>query len=253
MYVAELTERLWSSRAAGDYFPAWLNELDVDEAQSLAAGLLQRELASGDATLAGWKVGLTSARVRRTVGLDARPFGRILARRVLPSGAVVPASSIRHPSIEPELCFTFGSPVSGPAPTADDVRAALSTVAAGFELNERRPGSSTPTIVAMMTDSVTHWGIVVGDAQPIGDVDLPAIRCTMSCNGEQRYTGVSAEELDDHIASLAALAARLHRHGLAIDAGHRVITGAFARFDASAGEHWRADYDGVGSVEMSWS
>ena len=252
MDVAERTERLWSSRAAGDYFPAWLNELDVDEAQSLAAALLHRELADG-ATLAGWKVGLTSARVRRTVGLDARPFGRILATRVLPSGSIIPATSIRHPSIEPELCFTFGSPLTGAAPTAADVCAALTTVSAGFELNERRPGSSTPTIVAMMTDSVTHWGIVVGDAKPIEAVDLPAIRCTMSCNSEQRYTGVSADELDDHLASLAALAARLHRHGLAIEAGHRVITGAFARFDASAGEHWRADYEGVGAVEMSWS
>jgi 2-keto-4-pentenoate hydratase len=250
-HVAELTERLAAARAAGDVSPAWVNDLDLDTAQAVAAGLLRRELADG-AVLAGWKVGFTSPRVRALVGTEVRPFGRILGDHVLPSGTVVDTAAIRHPSIEAELCFTFARPLDGDEPSRADVLAALGTVSAAFELNERRAGSARPTVAAMITDVVTHWGIVVGDGRPVGEVDLPAVRCTMRCDGEERYTGVSADELDDHLGSLAALAAGLHRHGLAIDAGHRVITGAFCRFDVAAGQHWEAAYDGVGTVDMRW-
>ncbi|MFZ8914688.1 MAG: hypothetical protein ACO2YP_08875, partial [Pseudomonadales bacterium] len=38
----------------------------------------------------------------------------------------------------------------------------VSGVCAGFELNERRPGSAEPDFFAMVTDCLTNWGIVHG-------------------------------------------------------------------------------------------
>jgi 2-keto-4-pentenoate hydratase len=245
-----LVDRLWESRLRGDVSPGWLAGLSLDDALDVQLGLLDRKLAAGE-RLAGWKVGLTSNRARTALGVDARPFGSVLASHLFESGARVPAASIAKPSIEPELCFEIGQRLTGPGLSRDQVRAALARVRAGFELNERRAGSTRPDFGAFVTDGLTQWGVVRGGGVSIADAgDLNAVRCSLLRDGEKVYAGVSRDELDDHLESLSRLAAVLGAHGRALEPGQVVITGAFARFDAAAGQRWRAEYVGVGDVEV---
>jgi 2-keto-4-pentenoate hydratase len=246
--------RLEEARKGGDYCPAWLvGALTLDEALAVQLGLLARRLAEGE-KLAGWKVGLTSPRARKALGADVRPFGYLLASRVFPSGASVPAAGIRALSIEPELCFTVGSRLAGSEVTREQVLASVARVAAGFELNERRAGAARPDLPAMVTDCLTQWGIVEGGGVALRDAgDLGRVRCTLRRDGEKAYEGVSRDELDDHVESLRRLVAELAAHGRALEPGHKVITGAFARFDAGPGQHWRAVYEGIGEVEVRFT
>jgi 2-keto-4-pentenoate hydratase len=243
-------ERLAGDIANGDHFPGWLSAtLDLDAALAVQVRLLRRLQAQG-AQLAGWKVGLTSARARAALGADVRPFGFILTGGVLPSGAEVPTSTIRHPSIEPEFLFTIARRLAGPDLSPDDVRAGTGHVAAGFELNERRAGTARPDLVAMATDRMTQWGVVEGSGTDVHGVDLDEVEVRMWCDGEERLATRSRDEVDDHWTSIARLAAELHRHGVALEPGQKVITGGLARFDLTAGQRWRAVFDGIGDVEI---
>jgi 2-keto-4-pentenoate hydratase len=249
----ELVDRLWKSRQEGDVSPEWLAGLSLDEALDVQLGLLDRKLAAG-ARLAGWKVGLTSNRARQALGVDARPFGHVLASHLFESGAKVPAASIAKPSIEPEMCFEIGRRLAGPNLSRDDVRAGLARACAGFELNERRVGSTRPDFGAFVTDDLTQWGVVRGSGVTLAAApDLNAVHCTLTRDGEKLYAGTSRDELDDHLESLSRLAAVLGAHGRALEPGQVVITGAFARFDAAAGQRWRAEYSGVGEVEVTFT
>lgn len=254
MQVDALVERLWQARKAGDHSPAWLvGALTLEQALDVQLGLLARRRAEGE-RLAGWKVGLTSDRARKALGVDARPFGYLLASRVFASGAQLPAASVRAPSIEPELCFTVGRRLAGSDVSREQVTAAIARVAAGFEINERRAGSARPDFGAMVTDCLTQWGIVEGTGAALpADGDLSGVRCTLARDGAQVYTGVSRDELDDHLESLRRLVAGLAAHGQALEPGQKVITGAFARFDAGPGQRWRAIYAGIGEVEVSFT
>lgn len=252
MDLEGLTERLWRARQAGDYAPAWLNgSLDLSQALEVQLGLLERELEQG-AQQAGWKVGLTSERARRALGVDERPFGYVL--RHLQSEARLPTAELSHPSIEPELCFLVGRRIAGPRRSRQEVARAMARVAAGFEINERRPGSARPDFCSMVTDCLTQWGVVEGDGVAFGDApEVAGVRCTLHRDGEQVYAGVSRDELDDHLGSLSRLATILDAHGRALEPGQLVITGAYSRFDVRAGQHWRADYEGIGSVEVDFT
>src|SRR5262249_9873130 len=200
--------------------------------------------------LAGWKVGLTSNRARAALGVDARPFGHVLASHLFESGARVAAAAIAKPSLEPEMCFEIARRLAGPGLSRTQVRAGLARVCAGFERNERRAGSTRPDFGAFVTDGLTQWGVVRGSGATLADAgDLDAVHCTLLRDGEKVYQGVSRDELDDHLESLARLAAVLGAHGRALEPGQVVITGAFARFDAAAGQRWRAEYRGVGGGE----
>jgi 2-keto-4-pentenoate hydratase len=106
----------------------------------------------------------------------------------------------------------------------------------------------------MVTDCLTQWGIVEGGGVALREAgDLGRVRCTLLRDGEKVYEGTSRDELDDHVESLRRLVAELAAHGRALEPGHRVITGAFARFDAASGQRWRAVYDGIGEVEVAFS
>jgi 2-keto-4-pentenoate hydratase len=254
MDLGAFADRLEQARKGGDHCPPWLvGALTLEEALDVQLELLDRRLAEGE-ELAGWKVGLTSPRARKAVGADARPFGFLLTRRVFQSGARIPAAGIRALSIEPELCFTVGARLTGSDVSREQVTAGIERVAAGFELNERRAGSARPDLPAMVTDRLTQWGIVEGGGARFREAgDLGRVRCTLLRDGEKVYEGASRDELDDHVESLRRLVASLAAHGRALEPGQKVITGAFARFDAGPGQHWRASYDGVGEVEVRFT
>lgn len=255
MDIAESAELLWTEAREGRWFPEALRgKLTLDEALRLQLAVRDRKLAAG-AKQAGWKVGLTSQRVRDRYGTDARPFGHIMAGDVYPSGAEIPLADFSGAAIEPELCFLFGQRLAGPGATPASARAAVAGVAAGFELNQNRAQGVTdfPLTVA---DNLSQWGLMTGDelAPLPPDVDLGLLEVVLRRNGEEaaRTLG-NADTIDDHFLSLSILANTLAGHGEAVEAGSRVITGSFAKFEVAAGERWEAEFSGIGSIAVSFT
>jgi 2-keto-4-pentenoate hydratase len=250
--VDTIVRRLWDDIQRGDHFPQWLaGTLDLDTALAVQVGLLAEQERTGE-RLSGWKVGLTSERARGASGSDTRPFGYLLASHTFPSGSTIEAGAIRHGTVEPEFLFTVGERLSGPDLDPHQVRDAVARVAAGFELNERRPGSARPDLAMLAADRMTQWGIVEGEGIDPGSIEgsLDDVRVRLVCDGEERLSVRGGDEVDDHWSSIARLVSGLHRHGLALEPGQKVITGGLARFDLAPGERWRAEYEGIGAVEV---
>ena len=252
--MTDLTQRLLDARAEGDYSPDFLaGAIDLPQALDLQLAVLQQHLDAGR-TVGGWKVGLTSEASRTRLGADERPFGFVLADHTLASGATVDSSTIRNLSVETEMCFTVGTDIGNTDVTPDDIFRYVTGVAAGFELNEARPGSVQPDFHAMVTDCLTNWGIVAGTAvTPTSAAELSATEITMERNGEVVFNGVSSDFVDDHAVSLCRLVEQLAGHGVMLRTGQKIITGAFARFPTEPGDHWRASYAGIGDVEITIS
>jgi len=249
--IQRVADALWHAYETGGPLPGELfGPLEYEDGLAVQAEILRRRLARGDTQL-GWKVGLTSDRARTMMGIDDRPFGHVM--RVLASGATMLATEVAGATIEPELCFTAGDRIAGPDLTAGDVRSRLATVAAGYELNERRAPVGGD-IAFLVGDNLTNWGIVEGGGAAVDDVtDIDATEVTISCNSEERFRCISRDEVDTPYDSIARLAATLHRHGLAIEPGHKIITGAYCRFDVEPGQTWTTEYSGLGRVEISYT
>jgi 2-keto-4-pentenoate hydratase len=258
-----LASLLWSSMQAGDHFPPALDGLGYDDGLALQVRLLRRHQESG-AVLSGWKVGLTSARARDAFGgIDVRPFGYLDAAHTLTSGATVPVAGITAAAVETEFCFTIGERLVGAGLSVDAVRAAVSRVAAGYEINQRPPGTLRPDLAMGAAIRMFNWGIVEGSgASPDrlaadGVEDLADVVITMTCvDGEgthMRLRERTGDHVDDHYHSIGLLAAALADHDLALEPGQKIITGAVGRFPAAAGQIWRSDFAGVGTVEVQFT
>ena len=212
---------------------------------------LDRKLAAG-ARLAGWKVGLTSGISRDAMGVGFRPFGHILAERVFLSGAALTLSDFNAIGVENEVCFTMGATLAGEV-SAAAARTAVASAAPGFEINEPRLDESA-SAAARLADNLSQWGIVVGAERPLDGIDFDALEVALQCDGGVQATVCSRGHIDDHFASIAALAAQLGRFGRRLEPGQRVITGAFGRRPVTAPSRWRGNFGAaLGVVEVSFA
>lgn len=205
--------------------------LNVTEGERVQLAVLEHHRGTGE-SLAGWKVGLTSGVSRDAFGVGVRPFGHLLASRVLRSGATIAREAIPNLGLENELCFRLGKSVRGESVTPDAVGAAVETVAPAFEINQSRTGGQADP-GTRAADNLSQWGIVVGPESPLpkdsGWIDFDALTVTLTRDGSHLGTVSARGHIDDHFESMAALVRELAKFGLGLEAGQRIITGAYTR------------------------
>lgn len=210
---------------------------------------LRESLARGT-KLAGWKVGLTSRGSRDSMGQGVRPFGYIVTDAVIGSGARVAARDLAGCRLEPELCLVMGTPLSGPAVTPQDARAAVRAVAPAFEIvTPPLPGS--PSRAAKAAARMNQWGIVSGADVPVPpDITTAGVRL-LHDGTVLGSAAMSSDVIDDPFLSLARLCAALAAFGLGVEAGQRVITGSLLAAVPAAPGRWEADFGGLGTVALT--
>jgi 2-keto-4-pentenoate hydratase len=223
-------------------------DLEMHAAGAVQLQVLLEHLAAGDA-LAGWKVGMTSGDNRDKMGTGVRPFGFILASRTHRSGDSI-ITTIADPGIEPELGIRIGRPVGGDRVTRDEALAAIEAYVPCFEIGHRRLPADTSAAIRVAAD-LSQWGLVVGDplAGPLSAKDLAV---SLHRDGESVARGGPGFDIDDPVDALRALCAGLSRFGLGLLPGQVVITGAFAKARVSRPSTWRADFSGLGGVEIAF-
>jgi 2-keto-4-pentenoate hydratase len=111
--IEAAAESIWQSMHRGEDAPETLRKvLTLDDAYRVQVNLLTRWHAAGK-KVAGWKIGMSGAAVRKRMGL-AEPFtGYLLDSGHFPSGHRFDYESLPRPIIESELCFTMARRISG--------------------------------------------------------------------------------------------------------------------------------------------
>jgi 2-keto-4-pentenoate hydratase len=229
--------------AAFDALPP--GELDGGLAVQLA--VLGRWEAAGEA-LGGWKIGLTSRGGRDSMGPGFRPFGYLLASRILGRGAKVSAAD-GH-ALEPEIGLTIGSAIGGEV-TAAEARAAVRSVHPAFEILQRRVTGGARTPLVRLADGLGQWGVVFGPGVPPGD-SLAGLTVELLRDGVLVGAGGAGPEvIDDPYQSVARVCRELARHGQRLEPGQRVITGSLLDpVPLSAPAAWEGRFGGLGTVSL---
>ena len=221
----------------------------MSEPPEAEAGLRRQLESLGGREVGGWKVGLTSGSSRDAMGVGFRPFGHVLAERVLESEAEIPLHQFDAVGVENELCFHIGATLGGKI-TRAEAAAAVEAVSPAFEINEPRL-TGQASVVERLADNLSQWGIVVG--QPVlldwSTFDFSALEVCLRQNGEHVETVAAAGHIDDHFESIAALVRQLSRFDRVLAAGAKVITGAYTRQRVAEAGRWEGDFgDDIGRV-----
>jgi len=224
------------------------DDMTVDDGYAIQRAQVTHQQQAGRRVV-GFKVGLTSAAMRRALGVDQPDFGHLLEDMAIADGGQLPAGRLLQPRAEPEIAFVLADTLAGPGVTASDVRAATATVAPALEIIDSRIAGWRITLADTVADNGSSGLFVLGPHRPLAGLDLGGLRCALLRDGEVLETGQGSAVLGDPAEAVAWLANELGRRGTTLTASQVILSGSCtAAYPIQPGQTVQAHFDILGSA-----
>ena len=228
---------------------------DLAEAYSIQALVVAGLLPEGQVPI-GYKVACTSQVAQAALCVDRPVFGRLLPHTTSASGAKLPADEFVHRVVEAEFAFRIGADVPPRAAghTPESISEYIDAAVPAVEIVDHRFESWTIGALPVAADNAIHgWWIHGEPVEAWRGIDIGESGVVVHRNGETITTGTAAAALGHPLIVMAWLADELPRFGHALSAGDVVTTGVTTDvFEAQAGDRLRAEFAGLGAVELSF-
>jgi 2-keto-4-pentenoate hydratase len=229
------------------------DEIDVVDAYEIQLINIRARVAGG-ARVIGHKVGLSSAAMQKMMNVDEPDYGHLLDDMEVFEDKPVEAGRFLYPRVEVEVGFILADDLPGEGCTEDDVLAATAAYAPSIELIDTRITDWKIKLCDTIADNASSAGWVLGKERVSPkDIDIRAIPAVLRRNGEVVAEGRSDAVLGNPVTAVAWLARKVDQFGVRLRAGDIVLPGSCTRaIDARPGDEFVADFDGLGSVHLSF-
>ena len=256
----EIAARIHGDHATGRMFESYRPQQggDLPLAYAIQDGLVRRYRADGRGDPAGWKIGLTSARMQAFCGLDHPLAGVILTGGICESPARVALADYGRLGLECEIALHIGRdlpPATTPLSRAE-AESHVAAIAPAFELiDDRAAPYDRLDVFSIIADNGWNAGAVLGEGLTEWP-DLAACTGRFTVDGETVEEGAGAEVLGHPLEALVWLAGHLGARGETLAAGSLVMTGSMIRTHfAEAGRSYgfavsAPDGSALGEVEL---
>jgi 2-keto-4-pentenoate hydratase len=250
--AAELAE---AERSRVAISPLTTTNLDIDVVDAYEIQLINiRQRVAEGARVIGHKVGLSSKAMQEMMGVDEPDYGHLLDEMAVFEDRPVSAARYLYPRVEVEVGFVLADDLPGEGCTEDDVLAATAAFAPAIELIDSRIKDWKIKLCDTIADNASSAGWVLGEARVSPkDIDIASIDAALTRNGEVVAKGRSDAVLGNPVTAVAWLARKVDSFGVRLKAGDIVLPGSCTKaFDATPGDDFVADFDGLGSVHLSF-
>lgn len=249
----ELAERLATAEVTRHPI-APLPVIDVVDAYEIQLLNIRRRVEAG-ASIVGHKVGLSSLAMQQMMGVDEPDYGHLLADMEVFEDVPVDTGRFCFPRVEVEVAFLLGADLPGEGCTVDDVLAATEYVAPSIELIDSRIENWKIGLSDTIADNASSAGFVLGQqrVRP-SEIDLLSIDAVLWRNGEVAAKGRSDAVLGNPVTAVSWLARKVAGFGVRLKKGDIVLPGSCTRaIDAEAGDSFRAEFTGLGTVSLEFT
>jgi 2-keto-4-pentenoate hydratase len=228
-------------------------DIDVVDAYEIQLINIRQRVAEG-ARVLGHKVGLSSLAMQQLMGVDEPDYGHLLDEMQVFEDTPVKAGRYLYPRVEVEVGFILAADLPGAACTEDDVLAATEALVPSIELIDTRITDWKIALCDTIADNASSAGFVLGAARVSPrDVDVKAIDAVLTRNGEVVAEGRSDAVLGNPVTAVAWLARKVEGFGVRLRKGDIVLPGSCTRaIDVRAGDQFVAEFEGLGSVRLSF-
>lgn len=207
--------------------------------------------------IAGYKIALASAEMRRFVGVEEPQAGIIFESTVQRTPAAVRAADYLRLIIEFEIAVQMAEDLpAADAPFSHErVARAVGAVMPALELADDRNADYAELRnhpFELIADNTWNEGIVLG--YPLNEwqgLELASVRGIATINGEKVGEGVGGDAMGHPFNSVAWIANHLAAHGRGLLRSDIVITGSIVTSKSvKAGDLIRYAVEGLGEVEL---
>jgi 2-keto-4-pentenoate hydratase len=228
-------------------------DIDVVDAYEIQLINIRQRVAEG-AKVIGHKVGLSSKAMQEMMGVDEPDYGHLLDEMEVFEDRPVDSGRYLYPRVEVEVGFVLADDLPGEGCTEDDVLAGTAAFAPAIELIDTRIKDWKIKLCDTIADNASSAGWVLGAARVSPkDIDICNIDAVLTRNGEVVAKGRSDAVLGNPVTAVAWLARKVDSFGVRLKAGDIVLPGSCTKaFDATPGDDFVAEFDGLGSVHLSF-
>lgn len=224
------------------------------DAYDVQNAYVRRLKETRNARAAGYKVGLTSARMQAMCKIDSPIAGVVLDDRVHASGVRLARSRYGRLGLEFEIAVRMKRDLSGDgaAPSLSQVAEAVDAVCPAIEVvDDRGCDYRALDVLSLIADNSWNAGVVLG---AFGGVwpDLAEIEGVVTTGGVEIDRGFGRDVLEHPFHSVAWLAQHLARGGNGLRAGDIVMTGSIVttKFPTEPCSY-RFELKGLGSLDVT--
>lgn len=198
-------------------------------------------------SIAGWKMGLTSAPPPTTPIV-----GTLLDDMVLLSGSELTLSHLVAPMVEAEVVVRIGELIDGPR-TVVELERGPHEVGPGIEVIDYRTAGSQGVIDWIADNSTTAYA-VVGGFVSIGDISPQDVEASLSSRGRHLATGRGAQVMGNPLAAVAWLSGFLAERGHKLRPGQIILTGSLTGNHPVIKEQddFAAEFGALGTVSVAF-
>ena len=227
--------------------------IDVVDAYEIQLINIGQRVAEG-ARVIGHKVGLSSKAMQQMMGVDEPDYGHLLDEMEVFEDTPVKAGRYLYPRVEVEVGFILADDLPGAECTEEDVLAATAAFAPSIELIDTRISDWKIKLCDTIADNASSAGYVLGTERVSPkDIDIKGIDAVLTRNGEVVAKGRSDAVLGNPVTAVAWLARKVESFGVRLRKGDIVLPGSCTRaIDARPGDHFVAEFDGLGSVRLTF-
>lgn len=229
----------------------------LDESYDVQFILNQLFEGSDRGAFVGHKVALTSKPIQELCGLDHPIFGKMFSANVFGSPHNLKLTDFQHPGLEFELAVEIREDLpSDRKYDAESIRPYVNNIYPAFEvIEDRNADYSCLEVLTLAADNAWFGAAVLGEPVTLtNDFDIANAKTALYVNGELFGEGITGAALGNPLNSAALLANHLISRGETVSSGSKIITGStLATQFPTAGDHYKYDIVGVGSVEVSIS
>jgi len=227
--------------------------IDVVDAYEIQLINIRQRVAEG-ARVVGHKVGLSSKAMQLMMGVDEPDYGHLLDEMEVFEDKPVKAGRYLYPRVEVEVGFILAEDLPGAECTEDDVLAATEAFAPSIELIDTRITDWKIKLCDTIADNASSAGFVLGaDRVSPKDIDIKTIDAVLTRNSEVVAKGRSDAVLGNPVTAVAWLARKVESFGVRLRKGDIVLPGSCTRaIDARPGDQFVAEFDGLGSVRLTF-
>ena len=235
-------------------------DMDVSDSYKIQKAWMDLKKSEGR-QVAGYKIGLTSRAMQKSMGIDEPDYGTLLDDMVFEEGTSIETAAFLDPKIEVELAFMLHTELKGDNISLTDVLSATEYVVPALELIAARSYRVHPetgyrrTVRDTISDNAANGGIILG-GRPMkpDDLDLRWVGAMLMRNGVIEESGVSGAVLNHPAKGVAWLAKKYAAHDIGLKPGQIILAGSFTRpVNIRQGDTFVADYGKMGTISCYFS
>jgi 2-keto-4-pentenoate hydratase len=223
--------------------------LTMEQAYAVQAELTALHRSAGRRVV-GYKLGYTSAAMRRQMGVDAPNYGPLFDDMIVESGGTV--DGYMQPRLEPEVAVVLGRDLAGRGLLLHEAAAAVAEVRSCLEIVDSVWRDYRFSVEQNTADGSSAAGVVLGSDLEVDALDCHRVHVSLAVDGNGVGTATGAAASGHPLNGLIWLCAQLARVGEGLRAGQVVITGGLtAAVPLTPGSRIEATYDRGVSVAVS--